>query len=322
MPDLITSSDGSVEGRSAPPGVVAKGVRRTFGAVEAVRGIELTARPGEVTALVGPNGAGKTTLLLVLATLLVPDAGEVSVAGHDPVHAPDEVRARMGWAPDVFGLYDNLTAREYLQLFGEAYRLGRGRAASRAGELLELSRLQEHADRPVHTLSRGQKQRLGLVRALVHDPEVLLLDEPASGLDPRSRVELRELLRALARSGTAVVVSSHLLGDLEELADRVVFVDRGTTVGEHALDQLPPGHALRPWRVRALDTAALVAALERNAYDFEDPTPAGVDVLLANDEAAAALLAGLVRDGVPVVSFQPLGGALEAAYLSLTETGR
>ena len=151
---------------------------------------------------------------------------------------------------------------------------------------------------------------------------MLLLDEPASGLDPRSRVELRELLRSLARAGTAVLVSSHLLGDLEELADRVVFVDRGATVGEHALDQLPPGHALRPWRVRALDTPALVAALERNAYDFDDPTPAGVDVLLATDEAAAALLAGLVRDGVPVVSFQPLGGALEAAYLSLTETGR
>jgi len=302
--------------------VVARGVRRTFGPVEAVRGIDLTAPPGEVTALVGPNGAGKTTLLLVLATLLVPDAGEVTVAGHDPVVEPDAVRARMGWAPDVFGLYDNLTAREYLELFGEAYRLGRARAATRAGELLELARLQEHADRPVHTLSRGQKQRLGLARALVHEPEVLLLDEPASGLDPRSRVELRELLRTLARAGTAVLVSSHLLGDLEELADRVVFVDRGATVGEHGLDQLPPGHALRPWRVRALDPPALVAALERNAYDFDDPTPAGVDVRLATDEAAAALLAGLVRDGVPVVSFQPLGGALEAAYLSLTETGR
>ena len=323
MPDLITSSrDGGPAGGPAQPGVVARGVRRTFGPVEAVRGIDLTARPGEVTALVGPNGAGKTTLLLVLATLLVPDAGDVTVAGHDPVTEPDAVRARMGWAPDVFGLYDTLTGREYLQLFGEAHRLGRRRAAARAGELLELSRLQEHADRPVHTMSRGQKQRLGLVRALVHEPEVLLLDEPASGLDPRSRVELRELLRSLARTGTAVLVSSHLLGDLEELADRVVFVDRGATVGEHALDQLPPGRALRPWRVRALDMPALVAALERNAYDFDDPTPAGVEVLLATDEGAAALLAGLVRDGVPVVSFQPLGGALEAAYLSLTETGR
>ena len=304
---------------STGTGVVASGVRRRFGPVEAVRGIDLTAAPGEVTALVGPNGAGKTTLLLVLATLLVPDAGEVKVAGYDPVTEPDAVRARMGWSPDVFGLYDNLSAREYIRFFADAYRLGPARAAARADELLQVARLTEFADRPVHVLSRGQKQRLGLTRALVHDPEVLLLDEPASGLDPRSRVELRELLRALAASGTAVIVSSHLLGDLEELADRVVFVDRGVTVGEHRLDQLPESTAARIWRLRALDTGSLVAALTRNGYDHDAPTPAGVDVRLANDEAAASLIAGLVRDGVPLVACQPLGGALEAAYLELTE---
>jgi ABC-2 type transport system ATP-binding protein len=303
----------------AGEGVVASGVRRRFGPVEAVRGIDITAAPGEVTALVGPNGAGKTTLLLVLATLLVPDAGEVRVAGFDPVREPDAVRARMGWSPDVFGVYDNLTAREYVRFFADAYRLGAAKARARADELLELARLSEYADRPVHVMSRGQKQRLGLTRALVHEPQVLLLDEPASGLDPRSRVELRQLLRLLATAGTAVVVSSHLLGDLEELADRVVFVDRGMTVGEHRLDQLPEGTVARPWRIRALDTDALVAALVRNGYDHDAPGPAGVDVRLANDEAAVALLSGLVREGVPVVSCQPLGGALEAAYLELTE---
>ena len=316
MTDVITSGEPLARAGS---GIVATGVRRSFGDVQAVRGIDLRASPGEVTALVGPNGAGKTTLLLVLATLLVPDGGEVRVAGYDPVSEPDEVRARMGWSPDVFGLYDNLTAREYLQLFGEAYRLGRATAARRATELLELARLPEYADRPVHTMSRGQKQRLGLVRALVHDPEVLLLDEPASGLDPRSRVELRDLLRRLARSGTAVVVSSHLLGDLEELADRVVFIDAGATVGEHRIDALPTTTA-RPWRVRSLDPPALLAALDRNGYAHDDPSPAGVDVELVSDAAAVELLAGLVRDGVPVVAFQPLGGALEAAYLELTES--
>jgi ABC-2 type transport system ATP-binding protein len=319
---LVSGSPAPVGITRSRPGVLAKGVRRTFGPVEAVRGIDLTAAPGEVTALVGPNGAGKTTLLLVLATLLVPDAGEVRVADFDPVHQPDQVRARMGWAPDVFGLYDNLTGREYLEFVGQAYRLGRARARTRAGELLELARLPEFADRPVHTMSRGQKQRLGLARALVHEPEVLLLDEPASGLDPRSRVELRHLLRQLAGTGTAVVISSHLLGDLEELADRVVFVDRGATVGEHRLDQLPAGTQLRPWRIRALDNAPLLAALKHHAYDHGEPTPAGIDVRLASDEAAAQLLAGLVRDGVPVVACQPLGGALEAAYLQLTEEGR
>ena len=308
---------------SAPPpdpsgGVVATGVRRTFGAVEAVRGIDLTAAPGEVTALVGPNGAGKTTLLLVLATLLVPDAGAVRVAGFDPITEPDQVRARMGWSPDVFGLYDTLTCREYLVFVGESYRLGKAAAAARAGELLEQSALQDKADQPVHTLSRGQKQRLGLARAIVHHPSVLLLDEPASGLDPRSRVDLREQLRALARSGTAVLVSSHLLGDLEELADRVVFVDHGVTVGEHRLDQLPRGTTARPWRLRALDNAVLHAALTRRGWAFSDPTPAGVEVQLDSDEAAAALLAALIGDRVAVVACHPLGGQLEATYLSLT----
>ncbi|MCW2600362.1 MAG: putative transporter system, ATP-binding protein [Frankiales bacterium] len=299
-------------------GVVVQGVQRRFGEVEAVRGIDLTAHSGEVTALVGPNGAGKTTLLLVLATLLVPDAGEVRVAGFDPVTQADEVRARMGWAPDVFGLYDNLTCREYLAFCGAAMKLPKPRAKERAAELLIQARLADQADVPVHTLSRGQKQRLGLTRALVHQPEVLLLDEPASGLDPRSRVELRTLLRRLADDGTAVVVSSHLLGDLEELADRVVFVDRGQTVGEHRLDQLPTGSEPRPWRLRALDTDALLAALTRRGCDHDAPSLAGIEVRLTGDDAAAALLAGLVRDGVPVVSCQPLGGQLEAAYLELT----
>ena len=316
--DIIGDASPAEQGPVGSTGVVATGVRRSFGPVEAVRGLDLTARPGEVTALVGPNGAGKTTLLLVLATLLVPDAGDVRVAGFDPVTEPDAVRARMGWSPDVFGLYDTLTCREYLRFVGEAYRLSRTRSAERASELLQIARLVEQADRPVHTLSRGQKQRLGLARALVHEPEVLLLDEPASGLDPRSRVELRDLLRELARSGTAVLVSSHLLADLEELADRVVFVDGGLTVGEHRIDELPRSTAARSWRLRALDGAALVAALERFGIDHDEPTASGLDVVLHSDEGAADLLARLVREGVRMVVCQPHGGSLEATYLELT----
>ncbi|HVE75007.1 MAG TPA: ABC transporter ATP-binding protein [Mycobacteriales bacterium] len=312
----------------APPpptltsGITASGVRRTFGDVEAVRGLDLTARPGEITALVGPNGAGKTTLLLVLATLLVPDAGEVRVAGFDPVTQSDEVRARMGWAPDVFGIYDNVTAREYLEFVGAAYRLSKADAARRAGELLEISHLTEFADRQVHVLSRGQKQRLGVSRALVHRPAVLLLDEPAAGLDPRSRVDLRETLIGLAREGTTVLVSSHVLSDLEELADRVVFVDKGVTVGEHRLDALPAAVTARTWRLRALDMTALVAALDRFRIAHDEPGPTGLDVELTSDEAAAELLGKLVRARVAVVSSTPLGGALEAAYLDITTERR
>jgi ABC-2 type transport system ATP-binding protein len=302
---------------SSADGVVAIGVRRHFGSVEALRGVDFTARYGEVTGLVGPNGAGKTTLLLILATLLRPDAGTVRIAGHDPVLETGAVRATLGWVPDAFGVYDNLTTREYLKFAGLAYGLG-SRSSARADELLALSRLQDYAQRPVHVLSRGQKQRLGFVRSLVHGPRVLLLDEPAAGLDPYSRVELRDMLRHLAAAGAAVVVSSHVLADLEQMADRVVFVDRGVTVGERRIDDLARASGPRVWRLRALNQAELVSALDRNNYAHTPPSPLGVDVELLSDEAAAGLIAGLVRDGVHVVSCSPLTSSLEATYLELT----
>jgi ABC-2 type transport system ATP-binding protein len=300
-------------------GIRARGIRRSFGPVHAVTGIELDAPPGQVTALVGPNGAGKTTALLVLATLLTPDAGEVRVAGFDPVTQADQVRARMGWSPDVFGLYDTLTCREYLEVMAAAYRLPAGARAARAEQLLALARL-PYPDAPVHTLSRGQKQRLGLVRALVHDPAVLLLDEPASGLDPRSRVELRDLLRRLAAEGRAVLVSSHILSDLEEVADRVVFVDHGRTVGQHEIGELPAARSARTYRLRSLDPAALQGALERAGVGWVGAGHAGIDVqVLGGEPAAARLLGELIAAGVAVTAFAPVGGSLEAAYLDLVE---
>ncbi len=305
----------------AAGGIVAAGVRRTFGSVEAVRDIDLHAPPGQVTALVGPNGSGKTTLFLVLATLLVPDAGRVSVAGHDPVTEPDAVRALLGWSPDVFGVYDTLTAREYLELFAAAYLVPEHAAIPRVIELLGLVHLEAYADSPVHVLSRGQKQRLGLARALVHRPRVLILDEPASGLDPRSRVDLRELLRAQAADGVAVLVSSHVLSDLEEVADRVVFIESGRTVGEHSLHELPQART-RPWRLRALDDAGLVSTLDEMRLAHSTPGPGGVVVELGADEEVADLVVALVRAGVRLVACAPSGGDLEAAYLELTQERR
>ncbi len=304
-------------------GVHARGVRRSFGPVHAVQGIDLDAPPGQVTALVGPNGAGKTTLMLVLATLLKPDAGEVRVAGFDPVTQAADVRARMGWSPDVFGLYDNLSCTEYLEVMAAAYDVPRHARADRARQLLQLARLPEKAADPVHSLSRGQKQRLGLVRALVHDPAVLLLDEPASGLDPRSRVELRDLLRRFAGEGRAVVVSSHILSDLEEVADRVVFVDGGRTVGQHKVGELPAARSLRTYRLRSLDPDALRRALEKANVGWVDAGHAGLDVeVVGGERTAARLLSELVAAGVPISAFAPLGGALEATYLDLVEGQR
>ena len=307
----------------AGAGIEVTGVRRAFGSVLAVDHIDLLARPGEVTALVGPNGAGKTTLLLMLATLLAPDAGEIRIAGIDPVAAPREIRATMGWMPDGFGTWDALTVREVLETVAAAYRMAPGQARTRTAELLELVHLGDLADRPARVLSRGQKQRLGLARALVHRPSILLLDEPASGLDPRSRIELRDILRELAASGATLLVSSHILTELQEIADRAVIVARGRSVAEHDLSAESgssggSGHRVSQWRITSLDPPRLMAALAHHGVVTQALTDA-VDVEVAGDIAASELLTQLVGDGIPITAFAPSYGALETAYLAATE---
>ncbi|WNB85865.1 ATP-binding cassette domain-containing protein [Cellulomonas sp. ATA003] len=314
---------------SVPPGIEVTAVHRSFGTVRALDGVDLVARAGAVTALVGPNGSGKTTLLLVLAGLLVPDGGQVRIAGHDPVTDGRAARAATGWMPDAFGTWDSLTAREVLLTFAAAYRLPRAVASERAAELLETVHLTEYADRPASVLSRGQKQRLGLARALVHRPDVLLLDEPASGLDPRSRVDLRVLLRDLAAAGTTVLVSSHVLSELDEMADDAVFLSGGRTVHPHELGGAADG--AREWRVRALSLEALTTWLDSTGTPWRpddagggDAPPGSGGVLLpvAGEVGAAQLLADAVRAGVPVTALAPAGGALERAYLTLEEERR
>jgi ABC-2 type transport system ATP-binding protein len=222
--------------------------------------------------------------------------------------------------PDAFGVYDQLTVREYLDFFGRAYNLDRATVATRVTELLELVHLSEFTDRPVHVLSRGQKQRLALTRALVHRPRVLLLDEPASGLDPRSRVELRDILRNLAAEGAAVLVSSHILTELEEIADRVVLVASGRTVGEYAMAELR-AQASRSYRVRAINPDALTNAL-RDKGISHSAVNGGAELPALTEAAAADTLAALVAAGVRVVEFEPLGSDLESVYLAMTEERR
>lgn len=301
-------------------GIRAAGVRRGFGDVQALADVDLEARPGRVTALVGPNGSGKTTLLLVLAGLLVPDAGQVTVAGFDPVTQGPQARARTGWMPDVFGTWDSLTAREVLTTVAAAYRLPRAAGVARAAELLEMVHLTELADAPAHVLSRGQKQRLGLARALVHDPDVLLLDEPASGLDPRSRVDLRVLVRELAARGATVLVSSHVLTELDEMADDAVFLSGGRTVATQSVAAAQEQR--RRWRLAALDPATLRTWLAAAGVPATEADDGAVHVELAGDAAAAALLRDAVAAGVPVTSLAPAGGVLEQAYLALEEERR
>ncbi|MFK4296413.1 ABC-2 type transport system ATP-binding protein [Arthrobacter sp. GAS37] len=298
-------------------GVSAEGVSRRFGTVHAVKHIDFHAPAGKVTALIGPNGAGKTTLLLMLASLLRPDSGTIRINGLDPLHDSAAARLRIGWMPDTLGVWESLTAREILVQMARFYRLPKAGIAQRVAELLELVRLDTLADQPARVLSRGQQQRLSLARALIHDPSVLLLDEPASGLDPGSRVELRNLLRRLAGEGKAVVVSSHVLSELDEIADGAVFVNQGRTVKQQTLEEA----ALqgRRYAITALDNEALTAKLSELGLEYrvEAGRRPSVTLLLTHDDGAAALLGELVRSGVGVVSFAPAAGALEETYMNL-----
>ena len=270
----------------------------------------------------GPNGAGKTTLLLVLAGLLAPDRGAASVGGFDPAHNSQQVHRVVGWMPDFFGVYDDLSLREYLELFGAMFGLTPADARARTAELLELVGLTGKADLKVHTLSRGQKQRLGFARALVQRPTVLLLDEPASGLDPRARIDLRDLVRRQAAEGACVVVSSHILQELEEMADLIVFVDAGRCTGIYRIGELPTAAGARRWRVRALDLSALQQAAYSVGSAFEVMNDGSITVELPDEAALAELVTKLVAAGVPPTAIVPEGMGLEGAFLQMGAADR
>ncbi len=308
----------AVSGRSADAGIAVERVARSFGDVRALREATFEVHPGEVTALVGPNGSGKTTLLLMLASLLAPDAGTIRIAGIDPMVDPVAVRRVIGWMPDTLGSWPNLTARQSLVLTARLYGIERPSARERAAELIALVDLDELADRPTRVLSRGQKQRLSLARCLVHDPRVLLLDEPASGLDPGSRVRLRRLLRRFADEGRAVLVSSHVLSELEEMADTAVYLEAGTTVSAERI--AAARSRARTWRITALAPDRIAPALLAADVPTETVRTEGTSTVVAitgGDEAAAALLAALIGQGVAIVSFAPAVGELEHTFLDL-----
>jgi len=305
------------------PALEAEGVRRAFGSVQAVINATLTVPPGTVTALIGPNGCGKTTLMLMLAGLLRPDAGTISVAGRDPLTDGPAARSRIGWMPDSLGTWDSLTCVETLTTFGRAYGVSAAEARDRAFALLERVHLAELAAQPARVLSRGQKQRLSLARALVHNPSVLILDEPASGLDPRSRVELRELVRELAAEGAAVLISSHVLSELDEMVDDAVFMSKGVTLGDSA-DALVAA-ARQRWRVTGrpgADVHATLSTLSRDWSPAVESDPSQALVQVADEDDAADLLAALVAAGARISAFGPVGSALEQVYLTMEEERR
>ncbi len=209
------------------PIVETRGLTKRYGQFGALEDLNLTIEPGVVFGFIGPNGAGKTTSMRILATLLDPTAGEAWVGGYSVAREPKRVRQILGYMPDSFGVYDNMKVWEYLDFFAAAYGMPRDRRLGMIADLLALVDLSEKRDGYVDALSRGMKQRLCLARTLVHDPQLLILDEPASGLDPRARVELRALLRQLGALGKTVIVSSHILTEMADICDHVGIIERG-----------------------------------------------------------------------------------------------
>ena len=200
---------------------------KKYGDMYAIRGIDLDLQKGDLFGFIGPNGAGKTTTMRIVATLLTPTYGEAYVCDYSIYTNPKEIRRLVGFMPDFFGVYDDMTVIEYLEFFAAAYKINGPARRKRCDEMLEIVDLDFKRDAYANTLSRGQTQRLGLARVLLHDPQVLLLDEPLSGLDPRARIEMRAMLKKLGALGKTIVVSSHILPELADVCNKVGIIDRG-----------------------------------------------------------------------------------------------
>jgi ABC-2 type transport system ATP-binding protein len=294
-----------------------------YGRTHAVRSLSFEIPRGEVFGFIGPNGAGKTSTIKVLATLLRPTSGRARVAGHDVVREPDAVRRRIGYMPDFFGVYDDLTANEYLHFFAAAYRIESTKRASIIRDVLALTDLTEKAEAPVDGLSRGMKQRLGLARVLLHDPDLLLLDEPASGLDPRARIEMRELLKELQAMGKTIIVSSHILHELAQFCTSIGIIEAGQMIAHGSLQEIYRALNLRRTiHIQITNPSAELASKIRAIQGV-----AGVDeqadrygVQLKQDELAPEdLLDALHALGARIRMFQPDAMDMETAFMKLTE---
>src|SRR5215510_6188230 len=239
------------------PAVQTTGLTRLYGSMIALNALTLTVNRGDLFGFIGSNGAGKTTTLRILATFLAPSGGKAEVLGHDVVHDADRVRHIIGYMPDFFGVYKDMEVTEYLDFFGACYKIPSAQREKTVNDVLELVGLTEKKGALVGALSRGMQQRLVLARVLIHDPQLLLLDEPASGLDPRARIEMMEVLRELQRLGKTIFISSHILSELAELCDSVTIIDRGKTKYSGSMENLLHHQADHPiYRLRFDDESA------------------------------------------------------------------
>ncbi len=298
-------------------------LRKVYGPLTAVNGLSLSLKPGDVFGFIGSNGAGKTTTIRMLATLLEPTSGTATLNGVDIQKDPMEIRRMIGYMPDFFGLYDDVKVWEYLDFFATIYSVPKAHRSEIIDNVLEMTDLTIKRDAMVQSLSRGMQQRLCLARCLVHDPALLLLDEPASGLDPRARAELKELILELGRMGKIVIVSSHILPELAGFCNTVGIIERGTLLAFGPVDQVIQGlHSARSIRIHVLtdveEAAALVRARE-GVLLVETAKDGEVHVEFNGDlEGQAALLEHLISSGHRVAGFYEEQADLEDVFLKLT----
>ena len=321
-----------------------KGLTRYYGALRAVDDVTFSLAEGTILGFIGPNGAGKSTTMRIIATLDVPSSGEVLLGGQSLVSRPDQARPLLGYMPDRYGTYDDMTVFEFLDFFARAYRLKGNERKLRVDSVMDFTGLIPLKDKLTSDLSKGMKQRVALGRTLLHDPKLLILDEPADGLDPRARIELRELLRALAAQGKAVLISSHILTELSEICDTCAIIEQGKLLATGTVQEVlarstsqspssdveltlfvPEGSALDEVAAKAerlLLEQPLVTSVNvmANAVRFrlelgvgETPRAGWVE------EASVRVLKALVAADVPVASFRTREHDLEDAFMSVTK---
>ncbi len=305
-----------------------KGLTKRYKNVLAVDDLSLSVEEGAIYGFVGPNGAGKTTTMQILTTLLEPTGGEAFVAGYSVTRQPRDVRRVIGYMPDFFGVYDDMKVWEYLDFFAACYDIPEAERPPLVRDLLELVDLTHRTDDMVDTLSRGMKQRLCLARTLAHDPKVLILDEPASGLDPRARVEIRQLLVELARMGKTIFFSTHILADVQEICTQVGIIEAGRLVMQGDIEemqrQLVPLREIVVTLLGRVEEAKDLLFGAKGVERVEDlPGENGrarLHVSLAGeDQDVSALLAALVRAEIPIMHFTEETRDLESVFMRATK---
>ncbi|MEX2142579.1 MAG: ABC transporter ATP-binding protein [Pirellulales bacterium] len=301
-------------------------LHRFFGRTKAVNDVSFEVEAGKVFGYIGPNGAGKTTSMRILATLELPSFGDAFIDGFSVLDDPDRVRRRLGFMPDYFGIYPNVNVREYLDFFARAYGL-RGTERTKAlNYVMDFTELDKLALKPIGGLSKGMKQRLCLGRTMIHDPAVLILDEPAAGLDPRARIQLREMIRRLAADGKTILISSHILTELAEMCDVVGIIEQGRMLAVGSVHDIQRGRSgvqTRTWvRVRVLGGGGGLANWLAERTDVHELQHDGELVSFAHhgqEQAHADLLREMVLAGFPIAAFGSQTKSLEEVFMQVTE---